>query len=363
MPQTGQSLPYIRAISPYQPGKPMTQLARELGMPVERIVKLASNENPLGASPKAKAAMEEALADVERYPDPHDLIAALAEKHGVRAGQIVLGNGSNDVLDLIARVYLDSGRSAVYSQYAFAVYPIATLSVGGEGIAVPARDYGHDPEAMLAAIRPDTSVLWIANPNNPTGTFLSAESLHAFLAKVPARVMVALDEAYGEYLASEEAYDSVAWLAEFPNLIICRTFSKIYGLAGLRIGYGIAGGPVAELMNRVRQPFNCNNLALVAAEAALSDREFVERSHALNQQGMRDLIAGFSRLGLEYIPSRGNFVTFRVNNGAAVNQKLLQAGVIVRPLAGYGMPDWLRVTIGTAEENEKFRKALSGCLL
>ncbi|MDR1848958.1 MAG: histidinol-phosphate transaminase, partial [Zoogloeaceae bacterium] len=308
MPQTLRSLPYIRAISPYLPGKPITQLARELGLPIERIVKLASNENPLGASPKAKAAAVEALADVARYPDPYALTAALAARHGVTEGQIVLGNGSNDVLDMVARVYLDSGRSAIYSQYAFAVYPIATLSVGGEGISVPARAYGHDLEAMQAAIRPDTSVLWLANPNNPTGTFLPAESLRAFLAKVPEQVMVVLDEAYGEYLAPEEAYDAVAWLAEFPNLIICRTFSKIYGLAGFRIGYGIAQAPVAELMNRVRHPFNCNNLALAAAEAALSDRAFVEKSHAMNRQGMNDLTAEFSRLGLEYIASRGNFV-------------------------------------------------------
>ncbi|MCL2022543.1 MAG: histidinol-phosphate transaminase [Betaproteobacteria bacterium] len=357
-----QSLSCIHAISPYQPGKPITQLARELGMPVENIVKLASNENPLGASPKARVAAEAALLNAERYPDPHDLTMALAARHGVAAEQIVLGNGSNDVLDIIARVYLDSGRSSVYSQYAFVVYPLATLSVGAEGIVAPACAYGHDLEAMLAAIRPDTAVLWIANPNNPTGTFLPAGSLRAFLAKVPEHVAVVLDEAYGEYLAHEDAYDAVAWIAEFPNLIVCRTFSKIYGLAGLRIGYGIAREAVAELMNRVRQPFNCNNLALAAAEVALADQEFVERSFALNRQGMRDVTAGFSRLGLEYIPSRGNFVTFRVHDSAVVNQRLLQSGVIVRPLAGYAMPEWLRVTIGTAKENDRFLTALAEAL-
>jgi len=362
MSQSLCSLPYIRAISPYQPGKPITQLARELNLPVERIVKLASNENPLGASPKAKAAAIEALSDVARYPDPYALTASLAARHGVREEQIVLGNGSNDVLDMAARVYLDSGRSAVYSQYAFAVYPIATLSTGGEGINVPAAAYGHDLEAMRAAIRPDTALIWIANPNNPTGTFLPAENLRAFLQQVPEQVMVVLDEAYGEYLAPEEAYDAVAWLAEFPNLIICRTFSKIYGLAGFRMGYGIADARVADLMNRVRHPFNCNNLALAAAEAALSDQAFVEKSYALNRQGMRDLTAEFSRLGLDYIPSRGNFVTFHVGDGARVNQRLLQEGVIVRPLAGYGMPEWLRVTIGTAEENARFLTALPNAL-
>ena len=250
-----QSLSYVRAISPYLPGKPITQLAREMGLPVERIVKLASNENPLGMSPKAKVALEKALGSLERYPDDFGLKSALANHSGLGMERIVLGNGSNDVLDMIARVFLAPGRSTVFSQHAFAVYPIASLSAGAELIAVPAKDFGHDLEAMRQAIRPDTRLIWIANPNNPTGTFLPYPQLKAFLQAVPANVVVVLDEAYNEYIPLEERADTTAWLAEFPNLVITRTFSKIYGLAGLRIGYALASAEVADLMNRVRQPF------------------------------------------------------------------------------------------------------------
>ncbi|MDR0735829.1 MAG: histidinol-phosphate transaminase [Zoogloeaceae bacterium] len=360
------SLSHIRAISAYQPGKPITELAREFGLAVESIVKLASNENPLGMSPRAKAAMLAALDGGERYPDPFALTVALAARHGVAASQIVLGNGSNDVLDLVARVFLDSGRSAVAAQYAFAVYPIATLSAGGETISVSARHYGHDLVAMRAAIRADTHVVWIANPNNPTGTFLSAAELRAFLADVPARVVVVLDEAYTDYLESDERYDAVRWLDEFPNLIVCRTFSKIYGMAGLRIGYGIAAAPVADLMNRVRQPFNCNNLALAGAIAALEDHEFLAQSHASNRVGMAEIRAGLECLHLQYIPARGNFIAFQAaqESGAAadIHRSLLRQGVIVRPLASYQMAEWLRVTIGTAAENARFLEALGKAL-
>jgi histidinol-phosphate aminotransferase len=354
-----QSLPNVRAISPYQPGKPITELAREMNLPVERIVKLASNENPLGMSPRARAAVLAALGGVERYPDDFALKQAVAAHTGVAASGIVLGNGSNDILELAARVFLTSGRSAVYSQYAFAVYPLATQAAGGENIAVPARDFGHDLDAMLAAIRPDTRIVWIANPNNPTGTFLPYPQLHDFVAKVPADVLVVLDEAYNEYIPAAEHFDTAAWLAEFPNLLVIRTFSKIYGLAGLRIGYGLAAPAVADLMNRVRQPFNCNNLALAAATAALDDADFVAASHRLNREGMAQIAAGLTRLGFEYIPSLANFLTFKAGAAADINQKLLRQGVIVRPLAGYGMPEWLRVTIGTAAENERFLTALA----
>ena len=353
-----QSLPYVRAISPYQPGKPITQLAREMGIPVERIIKLASNENPLGMSPKARAAMEKAAATLERYPDDFELKAAVAGHTGFGMERIVLGNGSNDLLDMAARVFLAPGRSTVFSQHAFAVYPLASLSVGAELIAVPAKDFGHDLDAMRAAIRPDTRLVWIANPNNPTGTFVPYPQLKAFMQSIPADVVVVLDEAYNEYLPPDVREDSKEWLAEFPNLLITRTFSKIYGLAGLRIGYGLTSPEVADLMNRVRQPFNCNNLALAAATAALGDHEFVARSQELNRAGMAQLTEGFTRLGYEYIPSYGNFVAFRVGDAAAVNQKLLKQGVIVRPVAGYGMPEWLRVTIGTEAENRQFLDAL-----
>lgn len=357
-----QALSYVRAISPYQPGKPITELAREMGIPVDSIVKLASNENPLGMSPKARAAVEKAISGVERYPDQFDLIAKVAGRAGVAQSQVVLGNGSNDVLDLIARVFLAPGRSAVFAQHAFAVYPLATLSTGAELIATPAKNYGHDLAAMRAAIRPDTRIVWIANPNNPTGNFLPYADVRAFLESVPKEVIVVLDEAYNEYIPPAERVDTAGWLKEFPNLVICRTFSKIYGLAGLRVGYALASVEVADLMNRVRQPFNVNNLALAGALAALDDHDFLNASYELNRYGMVQIVAALERLKLEYIPSYGNFVTFRAGDGAAVNQKLLKQGVIVRPIGGYGLPEWLRVTIGTERENARFIEALEKAL-
>ena len=357
-----QAPPYIRAISPYIPGKPITELARQMGIPVEKIVKLASNENPLGMSPKARKAVEAALAGVERYPDQFDLIAALAERHGVAQEQVVLGNGSNDVLDMAARVFLAPGRSAVFSKHAFAVYPLATMAAGAECIIAPAKHYGHDPAAMLVAIRPDTRIVWIANPNNPTGNFLPQAELRAFIGKIPADVAVVLDEAYTEYLAPADRADTAAWIKDIPNLIVTRTFSKIYGLAGLRVGYAVARPEVADLLNRVRQPFNVNNLALAGALAALDDHGFVADSFELNRRGMEQIVAGLKRLGLEHIPSHGNFVTFEVKDGAAVNGKLLQQGVIVRPIGGYGLPNHRRVTIGLETENARFLDALEKSL-
>ncbi len=357
-----QALSYVRAISPYQPGKPITELARQMGLPVERIVKLASNENPLGMSPKARQAVEAAIAGIERYPDQFDLITKVAERSGVAAGQVVLGNGSNDVLDLVARVFLAPGRSAVFARHAFAVYPLATLSTGAELIATPAKNYGHDLDAMRAAIRPDTRIVWIANPNNPTGNFLPYPEVRAFLEAVPREVIVVLDEAYNEYLPPAERVDTAAWIKDFPNLVVTRTFSKIYGLAGLRVGYALAAAEVADLMNRVRQPFNVNNLAIAAATAALDDDAFVNASYELNRRGMAQIVGGLEQKGLEYIPSFGNFVTFRAGDGAAVNQKLLKQGVIVRPIGGYGLPEWLRVTIGTEPENARFLEALNQAL-
>jgi histidinol-phosphate aminotransferase len=357
-----QAPAYIRAISPYQPGKPISALAREMGLAEASIVKLASNENPRGMSPKARIAVEAALAGVERYPDQFDLVAALSERLGIGAECIVLGNGSNDLLDMAARVFLAPGRSSVFSEQAFAVYPLATMSAGGKCVVVPAKNFGHDLDAMRLAIRPDTKLVWIANPNNPTGTFLPYAEIRAFLTAVPADVAVVIDEAYNEYLAPADRVDTVAWVAEFPNLIVTRTFSKVYGLAGLRVGYAVANADVADLMNRVRQPFNVNNLALVGATAALDDHLFVAESFALNRQGMEQLVAGFKRLGVEHIPSHGNFVTFAVPDGAAINERLLRQGVIVRPIAGYGMPNHLRVTVGLESENARFLEALEKSL-
>ncbi len=356
---------YIRAISPYLPGKPITALAREMGIPADSIVKLASNENPLGMSPLARAAVQQEIGGLARYPDQFDLIAALAERHGVGSERVILGNGSNDLLDYAARVFLAPGHSAVYSQYAFAVYPLATQGVGATGIETPARDHGHDLAAMLAAIRPDTRMVWIANPNNPTGTFVSYAELRRFMQALRKDVVVVLDEAYNEYLplALRGDNDNVRnWLDEFPNLIITRTFSKVYGLAGLRIGYALASAEIIDLMNRLRQPFNVNNLALAAARAALDDHLFLAESFELNGRGIEQIVAGLKRLGLGHIPAHGNFVTFHAKDAATVNQRLLKQGVIVRPLGGYGMPEHLRVTVGLESENARFLAALEKSL-
>lgn len=367
---------YIRAIAPYQPGKPISELARELGLDPNDIIKLASNENPLGVSPLAMQAMQQALTDVARYPDGNgfELKQALSRHYGVETSQIVLGNGSNDVLELAARSFLTPGLEAIYSQYAFAVYPLSTQAtgatgvevpvrdfaqaVGATGVTVPAHDFAHDLDAMLRAVSPHTRLIFIANPNNPTGTLIPSAELHAFLRALRPDVIVVLDEAYNEYLPAELRADSVAWLREFPNLIITRTFSKIYGLAGLRVGYAFAQAGVADLMNRVRQPFNVNSISLAAATAALDDSEFVRRGFELNQSGMRRIIRGLTQLGLSYIPSFGNFVSVKVGDANGVFQRLLKRGVIVRPIASYGMPDYLRVTIGLESENERFLEAL-----
>ncbi len=359
---------YIRAIAPYQPGKPISELERELG--ITGIVKLASNENPLGASPLAIAAARAALDEIALYPDGNGyaLKAALAQRYQLPPEQIVLGNGSNDLLELAAGAFLTIGDKVVYAQHAFAVYPLATQAAGATGFAIPAKNYGHDLEAMrLAAVEQGAKLIFIANPNNPTGTFVSGESLYAFLKALPANILVVLDEAYNEYLPVECRYDSVSWLKEFPNLIISRTFSKAFGLASLRVGYALGAAPVIDMLNRVRQPFNVNSVAQAAAVAALQDADFVARTFALNRQGMAQLTAEFERLGLAYIPSFGNFVSFeipqKVEQGAmGVYRRLLEAGVIVRPIANYAMPAWLRVSIGLESENEKFLLALKQIL-
>ena len=355
---------YIRAIMAYQPGKPISELAREMGIAEESIVKLASNENPLGMSVRARDAAIAAIGEISRYPDggAFALKKALCARFGVEPAQLVIGNGSNDILELASQAFLAPGLSAVYSRHAFAVYPLATNARGARGIEVAAKNFGHDLDAMAAAIEPQTRVVFIANPNNPTGTFVPGAELEAFLARVPRHVLVVLDEAYTEYLAPEQRYDSIAWLARFPNLLVSRTFSKAYGLAGLRVGYAIAHPEVADLMNRVRQPFNVSSVALAAAEAALDDDEFLARSAEVNRRGMAQLVAAFRELGLEWIPSAGNFVTFKVGDAIGVNQALLRQGVIVRPIAAYGMPHWLRVSIGLPEENARFIEALRQAL-
>jgi histidinol-phosphate aminotransferase len=359
-----QSPSYIRAIAPYQPGKPISELAREMGLDERKIIKLASNENPFGISPKAKSAIKKTLAEVGRYPDGNafELKAALSRRHGVPQECIVVGNGSNDLLELAAGAFLAPGRAAVYSQHAFAVYPLATQARGATSIVVPAKNYAHDLAAMLAAITPETRVVFIANPNNPTGTFATGGELENFIAGVRRDVAVVVDEAYSEYLPPSLRYDSVALLKKYPNLIVTRTFSKVYGLAGLRVGFGLMHPDVADLLNRVRQPFNVNSLALAAAVAALEDRKFVAKSTKNNRSELARLERELKTLGLETIPSCANFVTFRVSRAKTVYEKLLRQGVIVRPLAGYDMPEHLRVTVGTPKENEKFLKALRTAL-
>jgi histidinol-phosphate aminotransferase len=355
---------YVRSIAPYQPGKPTSEVARELGLDEKKIVKLASNENPLGIGPRTRAAIDAALGDIARYPDGNgfELKSALSRRYGVDMAGIVLGNGSNDVLELLALAFLGPGRSSVFSQHAFAVYPLATQARGARSIVVPAKHWAHDLDAMAAAVTDDTHLMWIANPNNPTGTFAAPEAIEALLRKVSERVIVVVDEAYNEYLPAESRHDSVKWLKRHPNLVITRTFSKAYGLAGLRVGYALAHASVADMMNRVRQPFNVNSLALAAAAGALDDMEFVARSYAANLQGMRQVEEGATKLGLDWIPSHGNFVTIRVGKAGEVFKRLLKRGVIVRPVANYQLPEHLRVTIGTAEENERFLSALAASL-
>lgn len=357
---------YIHSIAPYQPGKPISELAREMKIEESSIIKLASNENPLGTSPLALEAMKKSLVEVMRYPDGNgfELKKALSEKYTMESDQIILGNGSNDVLELAARVFLKPGTSAVYSQHAFAVYPLVTQAAGATGIVVPAKNYGHDIDAMLDAITPETRVVFIANPNNPTGTFLPAPDILRFLKRVSRDVLVILDEAYNEYLPEISRVDTTKWLYSFPNLLITRTFSKIYGMAGIRIGFGFTHTQISGLMNRIRQPFNVNSIGLSGALAAINDTEFVTRSHTLNQTGILQITTGLRRLGLSYIPSYGNFLSFRVENNktAAVYQHLLNQGIIVRPVGIYEMPEFLRVTIGLESENHKFLQSLESAI-
>ena len=354
----------VRRIAPYIPGKPIAETARELGLKEADILKMASNENPLGPSPKAVAAVRGALDELHYYPDGsgYDLKAVVSRKIGLRPENLVLGNGSNDVLELVARAFLTTADSAVYSQHAFMVYPLVVQAIGAKPIEVPAKNFGTDLDALARAVRADTKMVFLANPNNPTGTFNSWDDILAFIERIAPRVLVVLDEAYGEYLPDELRSPAARWLERFPNLVVSRTLSKAFGLAGLRVGYGFAHPDVAEVMNRVRQPFNVNHLAMVAACAALQDDAFIEKSRAVNAAGLVQLTGGFERLGLEYIPAHGNFITVRVGDAARIYDSLLREGVIVRPIAGYGMPEHLRVTVGLPEHNVRFLAALERAL-
>lgn len=358
-PVINLTVPGVRGLEPYQPGKPIEELEREYG--VTNAIKLASNENPLGPSPRALEAAHQALRDIHRYPDGNGfaLKQELARKLGVAPGNITLGNGSNDILELLTRAFVQPENEVVFSEHAFAVYPIVTRAVGAKPVVVKAKNWGHDLAAMRAAVNARTRLVFIANPNNPTGTWLAAGELEEFIRSMPAHVLVAVDEAYFEYV-NEAAYpNSVAWVGKYPNLVTTRTFSKAYGLAGLRVGYAVSSPEMADVLNRVRQPFNVNSVALAAAAAALGDEMHVARAAQVNREGMQLLVGTFKSLGLKFIPSAGNFVCVDFGRPAApVYEALLRAGVIVRPVANYGMPNHLRITIGLPEENLRFITAL-----
>ena len=351
----------IKDLQAYQPGKPIEELERELG--ISNIIKLGSNENPLGPSPKVLEAVRGGLKNITRYPDGFDLTAKLAAQLKVNAKQITLGNGSNQVLNIIAQTFLTPEHNAVVSAHAFIVYPIAVKMLGAGLKTVPARKWGHDLDAMANAIDEKTRIVFIANPNNPTGTWNSGTEVRAFMKRVPANVIVVLDEAYTEYVTTSEYESGFALLNQYPNLIVTRTFSKAYGLAGLRVGYSVSSEQVANLLNRVREPFNVNSLALLAAQTALDDIEYLEKSKKLNTEGMRLLEDGFRCLGLQWIPSIGNFIAVEFQSEAMpLYNKLLHKGIITRPIAMYGMPNHLRISIGLPEENERCLKALQEIL-
>lgn len=363
----------VQALHPYVPGKPIEELQRDLGL--SDIVKLASNENPLGLSEKVKAKLQSVFKDGARYPDGNGYILKKAlvdfyvlQDRSVGMEQITLGNGSNDVLELIARAFLSRSDEVIFSEYAFAVYSIITQAIGAKAVEVPAKDWGHDLSAMSEAITSKTKLIFLANPNNPTGTAFDSNALLSFMDSVPRNVLVVLDEAYGEYITDDAFPDGLNLLSTHSNLIITRTFSKAWGLASMRVGYALSSPVIADLLNRVRQPFNVNAFALTAAATVLSDDEYLQRSVDVNQKGLDQIEKGLADLELDFIPSKGNFITFNIYPGGQndsltytgldVYQKLLEQGVIVRPLVNYKMPDYLRVSIGLASENQRFLTSL-----
>ncbi|WP_426993826.1 histidinol-phosphate transaminase [Methylomonas sp. CM2] len=353
----------VQQLMPYVPGKPAEELQRELGL--AEVIKLASNENPLGTGRKVAEAIRNTLPEISRYPDGSGfaLKAALSARWGVDAAQITLGNGSSEILELVMRTFVAPEHEVVFARHAFALYPILTQAVGAKAVVVPAKAYGHDLVAMRAAVTDLTRVVFIANPNNPTGTLLAAQAVEEFIASLPKSVLCVLDEAYYEFVDPAVRTESMHWPDKYPNLIIARTFSKAYGLAGLRIGFGVSSPEVADLLNRVRQPFNGNMLALAAAEAALTDADYLTETIAVNNAGMAQLTSAFEALGLPWIPSSGNFVSVDMRQPAMpLYQALLRKGVIVRPVGNYEMPNHLRVSIGTERENRIFIDALSQVL-
>jgi histidinol-phosphate aminotransferase len=364
-----QAVKSVLSLHPYIPGKPIEELEREYG--VENIIKLASNENPLGPSPRALEAIANESADIWLYPDGNgfELKTALAQKHQVDVKQITLGNGSSEPLEYIIRAFVNPGDEVLFSQHSFAIYPILTQAVGGVGVAAKAKHWGYDLEAIKAAISDKTKVIFIANPNNPTGTWLKTDDLYQFIKSVPEQIIVVIDEAYFEYASAEETGamgdfpDSMQWISEFPNLMVTRTFSKAYGLAGLRVGYAVSNPQVADFMNRIRPPFNVNSLALAAAKVALKDEAHIQQSIKVNAAGLRQFEHAFNEMGLEYIPSVANFISVDLKRPAAdTYEALLRSGVIVRPVANYAMPNHLRITVGTESQNNRCIQGLKQAL-
>jgi histidinol-phosphate aminotransferase len=359
------SLPYplnpaLAGLPVYQPGRPIEEVARELGLPADSIIKLASNENPLGPSRLALAAMRQAIGRLNLYPDGSAfyLKQKLAAKLDVAAANLVLGNGSNEIIELIGHALLSPVAEVVVSQYCFAVYPIVTALFGAKLVTIPAKAYGHDLDAMLAAITPNTRVVFVANPNNPTGTHVSREALARFVNAVPPNVLLALDEAYVEFL--DDALDLLPEIRAGlrPNLLLMRTFSKIYGLAGLRIGYGLGHPDFVAGLEKIRQPFNINVVAQAGALVALDDTAHVERTRRINARGLKLYARTFRKLKLEFIPSAANFILVRVGDGQRVFAEMQQLGVIVRPMGGYQLPEWIRISVGTPKENRRCVAAL-----
>lgn len=354
---------YISNLIPYQPGKPIEELERELG--ITSAIKLASNENPLGPSPLAIKAAQNVLTKAHFYPDGgcYELKQTLSKFLNVNPDQLTIGNGSENVLEIIAKAYLNEKSSAVVSQYAFITIPLLVKSYGAKLISVPAQNFSHDIPNMIKAIQEDTRIVFVVNPNNPTGTYTNKNDLITLLDSVPAHVLVVVDEAYSEYIDKPDYPNTLELLKKYSNLIITRTFSKVYGLAALRLGFAISSPQIADILNRARLPFNVNSIAAIAAQAALADKDHLSKSIKLNKDGMQQMELALKKMNLEYIPSLGNFITIDVKtNASELYQKLLRQGVIVRPLAAYDMPTFIRVTIGTKEQNERFIEALKKIL-
>ncbi|MEM5295573.1 histidinol-phosphate transaminase [Burkholderia sp. JPY481] len=359
--------PYARAVSPYVIGLSTSEVAQRISVPAEKIIRLSSNENPLGVPPGVVEAIKEQIGTLNRFPDNDAcrLRQVLAARFAIPENWITLGNGSNEILEMAVRLFVERGETTVSSQFAFSAYRLATTAIGGRNIVVPAKSYGHDLEAMRRAVAGNTKVLFIANPNNPTGTFIPRAELESFLSDVPRRVLVILDEAYTEYLAAGDAYDGISLVEKFPNLLVCHTFSKAFGLAGIRVGFGVSQPEVSALLDRIHRPFSVNSLAQSAAIAALNDESFLRETAESNAQGITQLTEGFDVIGLRYIPPHGNFVCVRVGDARGATKvfdSLLAQGVIVRPLADHGLPEWIRVTVGAQNENRIFLQELAASL-